>query len=245
MCFHVSKIKTPKELENRFGVTLAKEEIRETFEGPDFHLNGFAHPQLLIIPQEEPSVLINATWGIVPANTQTQRLSEYYKNALKFGGGLNAQSEKLFDHFIYKYSAKTRRCLIPVDGFFEPHEFNNRKYPYYIRRTDEQSFALAGLYTVLKDQLTFTILTRSASPYFEAIHNVKKRQPVLLSKDLEPSWLKDTLKENEIEEMLQNQYPIGELENFPVNRDLFNPRINSNQREFTQPFNYPELARLF
>lgn len=245
MCFHVSKIKTPKELENRFGVTLSKEDLRETFESPDFHLNGFAHPQLLIIPQEEPSVLINATWGIVPANTQPEKLSEYYKNALKFGGGLNAQSEKLFDHFIYKYSANTRRCLIPVDGFFEPHEYNKKKYPYYIKRTDEQSFALAGLYTVLQDQLTFTILTKIANPYFSEIHNIKKRKPVLLNKNLEQTWLKDNLTEKEIVEMLQNQYSTQELENYPVNKDLFNPRINSNQVEFTKPFPYPELATLF
>src|SRR5690606_26112181 len=131
-----------------------------------YHINGFAHPNMLIIPQEGSDVLAVGRWGIVPSNTKPELVDVYYKESVRFGGGLNAQSEKLFNHFLYKHSAFTRRCIIPVTGFFEPHEYMGKKYPYYINRQDKEAFALAGVYTIIEDLVTFSILTKEASPLF-------------------------------------------------------------------------------
>lgn len=81
------------------------------------HANGFAHPLMWIIPQEEPETFTPALWGIMPSNILGADHKTYYKEAVKYGAGLNAQSEKLFDHFLYKHSAFRRRCVIPVNGF--------------------------------------------------------------------------------------------------------------------------------
>jgi putative SOS response-associated peptidase YedK len=62
----------------------------------------------------------------VPSNKKSQEIKEYYKEAIKYGGGLNAQSEKLFQNYLYRESVMTRRCIIPVTGFFEPHEHNKK-----------------------------------------------------------------------------------------------------------------------
>src|SRR5690606_21414625 len=101
MCFHTSQTKKVVELENRYNVSLTDDDARDAYDIPRYHLNGFAHPDMLIIPQEEPSVLAPALWGIVPNNKKPEQLGAYYKEAVKYGGGLNAQSEKLFEHFIY------------------------------------------------------------------------------------------------------------------------------------------------
>ncbi len=127
MCFHTSQTKKVVELENRFNVNLYDDEARDAYDIPSYHLNGFAHPDMLVIPQEEPSVLTVGRWGIAPSKTQPENLSNYYKEAVRYGGGLNAQSEKLFNHFIYKHSALTKRCIIPVTGFYEPHEYKKKK----------------------------------------------------------------------------------------------------------------------
>ncbi|WP_322962747.1 hypothetical protein [Psychroflexus curvus] len=50
---------------------------------------------MLIIPQEKPSVLAAATWGIATESKKVGGLKDYYKEAAKFGGGINARSEKL------------------------------------------------------------------------------------------------------------------------------------------------------
>jgi len=228
MCFHTSQTKKVVELENRFKVTLHDDELREAYNNPFYHLNGFTHPNMLIILQEEPSVLVPGKWGIVPQNKTPDQVEAYYKEAVRYGGGLNAQSEKLFDYFIYKHAAKSSRCLIPVTGFFEPHEHKSKKYPVYISRKDKEAFTLAGIYTLIGGIPTFSILTKSASPLFEKIHNKKKRQPILINPNNEQDWLQDNLKNDQIQELINLQYPEQELNPYTVTKDLFSPKINSD-----------------
>ena len=242
MCYHISQTKIARQIEHQYDVSLHDEKLREFFNRPAFHLNGFSHPNMLIIPQEETSVLKAAHWGIAPSKTQSDKLIDYYKQSIRFGGGLNAQSEKLFDHFIYKYSALSRRCLIPVTGFFEPHEHNKKKYPYYIHRANNESFTLAGIYTVLDEIVTFAVLTKEASPLFASIHNLRKRQPVILHKSFEQEWLKDSLSENQVKELIIATFPDNELEAYTVSKDLFNPRIDSDTPDILDKVTYLELT---
>lgn len=242
MCFHTSQTKKSIELEQRFNVTVHTPEVGKLFDRPAYHLNGFAHPTMGIIPQEEPAVLVAAKWGIVPQNKKREDLEAYYKEAVKYGGGLNAQSEKLFDHFIYKQSAHSRRCLIPVTGFFEPHEAKGKKYPFYISRKDNEAFALAGIYTLVEGIPTFTILTKAASPLFEKIHNNKKRQPVLLPQALEQKWLQDNLSEKDIQNLMNTSYPEDELNPHTVSKDLFSPKINSNNKNTLEKVIYENVT---
>lgn len=228
MCFHTSQTKKVKELENRYDATITKDDAREVYDIPRYHLNGFAHPDMLIIPQEGSSVLAPALWGIVPNNKKQEQIRDYYKEAVRYGGGLNAQSEKLFDHFIYKHSALTRRCIVPVTGFFEPHEYKSKKYPFHIKHKDNDVLSLAGLYTIIDSVVTFTILTKKASPLFAKIHNKKNRQPIILNSDFEQDWLKEDLNENGIKELINLNYNEDLLSAFTVSRDLFSPTINSD-----------------
>lgn len=242
MCFHTSQTKKVKKLENTFKVNLTNPELRETFDVPRYHLNGFAHPKMLIIPQEEPSVITPGLWGIIPNNKKETQITEYYKQAVRYGGGLNAQSEKLFDHFIYKHAAFSKRCIIPVTGFFEPHEYKSKKYPFHIKRKDDEVLALAGIYTSIQEVLTFTILTKPASPLFAKIHNKKNRQPILLTNNTQQNWLEDNLTQNQIQEIINNQYPEQELSTYTVSKDLFSPKINSNTPTIIEEVNYEGIT---
>lgn len=228
MCFHTSQTKKVVELENRYNVSLTIDDARDVYDIPRYHMNGFAHPDMLIIPQEEPTVLAPALWGIVPGNKKPEQISAYYKEAVRYGGGLNAQSEKLFEHFIYKHSALTRRCIIPVTGFYEPHEYKSKKYPFHIKHKDNDVLSLAGLYTIIDEVTTFTILTKNASPLFAKIHNKKNRQPVLLQKEFEQDWLRDDLNENGIQELINLNFKEENLEAYTVSKDLFSPKVNSD-----------------
>lgn len=242
MCFHTSQTRRIVQLEKRYDATLTKPDAREVYDIPRYHLNGFSHPDMLIIPQEEPSVLAPALWGIVPSNKKPEHIRHYYKEAIKYGGGLNAQSEKLFDHFIYKHSALIRRCIIPVTGFFEPHDFKGQKYPFHIKRKDNNVLSLAGVYTILGNVVTFTILTKKASPLFAKIHNKKNRQPVILKCDFEQDWLKDDLHAGGIQELINLEYDEDELSAYTVTRDLFKPSINTNVETIIDEVKYEELV---
>ena len=241
MCYQTRQIRTVKDLELRFNVGLINESYRTGFDQPAFHLNGFAHPNMLVIPQDKPSALVPGVWGIVPDNKQSDQVRDYYKEAIRYGSGLNARSEKLFQHYVYREVALTQRCLIPVTGFFEPHTHLKKKYPYYIHRQDDSSFALAGIYTVIDTYITFTILTKAATPLFERIHNLKKRQPVLVPRDVESSWLDPELSRSEIEDIIHITYPEKELETYTISKDLYNPKVDSNVDSIVNKVNYPEL----
>ncbi len=245
MCYHTKHTKRVPQTELRFEVF--RENERFEIDDDDFyynHANGYIHPELLIIPQEKPTVLHPAIWGIMPTKVKGIEQNAYYKKAVKFGGGLNAQSEKMFDHFIYKHSAMIRRCLVPMDGFYEPHTAPNKvKIPFLFKRKDEGQFAVAGIYNISIDGfVSVALLTKPASPLFANIHNSKKRQPVLLRPEFEKEWLRDGLSEKQLKSLINISYPEDELETYPVSRDLFHPNIDSDRLDITMRIDYPELG---
>lgn len=245
MCYQTRQIRTVKDLELRFNVGLINEAYRSGFDLPAFHLNGFAHPNMLVIPQDKPTALVPGVWGIVPSNKQPDEIKDYYKESVRYGSGLNARSEKLFQNYMYREVVLSQRCLIPVTGFFEPHTHLKKKYPYYIHRYDDEPFTLAGIYTIIGTYITFTILTKAATPLFSRIHNVKKRQPVLISKEFETSWLNPELARSEIEDILQVTYPEEALETYTISKDLYKPKTDSNVKSITDKVQYSELNELF
>jgi putative SOS response-associated peptidase YedK len=241
MCFHTSTIHKTKKLEEHFKVKVSDSNLRSIFDKPNYHLNGFAHPNMLVIPQEKAEVIAPGVWGIVPSNKSSSQIKEYYKEAVKYGGGLNARSEKLFSHFIYRESVMKKRCIIPVSGFFEPHDYNKKKYPFYIQHVNKEPLALAGLYSVIDTYITFTILTKEASPLFAKIHNLKKRQPVILDETSTKSWLSSDLKEKEVRDLILEDYSESKLETYSVSKDLFSPKIDSNIEAIINKHVYSEL----
>lgn len=241
MCYQTRQIRTVKDLELRYDVTLSNPSYGSLFDKPAYHLNGFSHPNMLVIPQQKPEVLAPGIWGIVPSNKKPEEIKPYYKESVRYGSGLNAQSEKLFQHFIYKHSALTQRCIIPVTGFYEPHTVDKKKYPVLIHKNDDGIFSLAGIYTLVGKYITFTILTRKASPFFERIHNIKKRQPVLISEANEKLWLDDSLKKNDILEIVSREFDDKQLEAYTISKDLYRPQVDSNHDTIAEPKTYSKL----
>lgn len=241
MCAHTSQIQKVKKLEEQYKVKLSDESKRELFDQPSYHIIGFTHAQMLIIPQEKPSVLAAATWGIAPENKKVEELKDYYKEARKFGGGINARAEKAFDHFLYKQSIYTKRCVIPVSAFFEPHDHKGNKYPFVFKPKDKDFISLAGIYTRMENKVTFAILTKDASPLFAKIHNKKNRQPVMLSAEQEKDWLSNDLNQDEIEAFINQDYDESQLDFHPVSKDLFHPKVNSDVEGILEKVEYEEL----
>ena len=241
MCAHTSQIQKVDQFEEHYQVKLSDENQREKFDQPSYHIIGFTHAQLLIIPQEKPNVLAAATWGIAPESQKVEELKSYYKEARKFGGGINARAEKVFDHFLYKQSIFLKRCIIPVSAFFEPHDHNGNKYPFVFKPLDKPFLSLAGIYTRIENKVTFAILTQEASPLFAKIHNKKNRQPVILNNEQMNLWLSKHLDQNEIKKLLNSHYDEDLLNYHPVSSDLFSPKINSDVKEIIDKVDYQGL----
>ena len=241
MCAHTSQISKVEQLEEVYKVNLSDESQRDKFDQPHYHIIGFTHSQMLIIPQEKPSVLAAATWGIAPEDKKVNELKDYYKEAAKFGGGINARSEKVFNHFLYKQSIYKKRCIIPISAFFEPHDHDGNKYPFVFKPKDKDFLSLAGIYTRIENKVTFAILTQEASSLFAKIHNKKNRQPVIFDDKQVSQWLDNDLDKKEIEDLLKTKYDEDQLDYYPVSTDLFSPKVNSDVEEILDKVEYEEL----
>ena len=185
-----------------------------------YYNNGFAHNDSLIITEESPNQLSLAKWGLVPLYKSKTDLGEYYKETVRYGSGLNARSEKLFSSANYR---DFKKCIVPVKGFFEPHTAkNNFKIPFYFKRKDDNPISLAGIYTIMNDgTITYSILTKAATPLFAKIHNKKSRRPVILQEQDIEVWLDPTLNENQINEVIEDDLVDAELETWPVSKDIY------------------------
>ena len=69
----------------------------------------------------------------------------------------------------FKYAVEKRRCLVPMDGYYEWKKEGAKKTPYRIVVTDQEIFCAAGLWENWKSpdgQLiqSFTVLTQPAKP---------------------------------------------------------------------------------
>jgi putative SOS response-associated peptidase YedK len=247
MCYGVRVVKKAKELEQYYKIEAIYGDLEQGTELAYNYANGFAHPNMWIIPQEKSKNLIPVMWGLIPAYEMGANAKEYYQKTIAYGSGLNARSEKLFESNNYKNSALTRRCIIPVDGFYEPHtaKKNNKdfKIPFYFHRKDKNPVHLAGIYAITKDKMvTFSILTKEATPLFAKIHNKKSRRPVILKDDDLAIWLDSALNENDISSIIQNDLSDDFLKAYPISKDLYKRNSEAVSANIIQPFHYDELA---
>jgi putative SOS response-associated peptidase YedK len=130
-------------------------------------------------------------WGLIPAWT---------KEPVSGPPMINARAETLAEKPTFRTAFRTRRCLIPADGFYEwqkpPGGGRGKKQPYYIHRPDHAPFAFAGLWeswnskpTPDQPPLTIescTIVTTAANKALSDLHD---RMPVILAPGDYLAWL--------------------------------------------------------
>ena len=107
------------------------------------------------------------------------------------GGGssrplFNARSETLTERPAFRAAFAQRRCLVPINGFYEWRGDENARTPLWIHRADERPFALAGFYNSGSGEPAACVITCAPNSLMEPIHN---RMPVMLNADEYNVWL--------------------------------------------------------
>ena len=97
----------------------------------------------------------------------------------------NARSETLTERPAFRAAFANRRCLVPINGFYEWRNENGVRTPMWIHRADERPFALAGIYNAGPDEAA-CVITCAPNSLMEPIHH---RMPVVLSDDEYAAWL--------------------------------------------------------
>ena len=127
-------------------------------------------------------------WGFVPS----------WAKDLSVGNRMiNARAETVATKGAFKSSLAKRRCILPVDGFYEWKKIPGQKtkQPYFIHRPDGEPFAFGGLWTQWHgpdksgDEITVrstTIITGEPNEKMSEIHD---RMPLILPAGAWDDWL--------------------------------------------------------
>jgi len=241
MCFTVNVNLIKEELENRYGATLIDPDKYR----PSYYYHAFGIPSLPAICSGEPSKIQLLKWGLIPAWTKgiDQANIIRYKT-------FNARSESIETKKSFSSSFRSKRCLIPVKGFFEWQHIGNEKIPWYIYHSENEIISLAGIYDDWVENntgevlTTFSIVTTDANDLMANIHNSGKRMPVVLSKSSETLW---------IDLSISQEAALGLLTPCPsdiLKAHTISPLINSrssdrNTPDVIKPFNYQSGNLLF
>ncbi len=204
-------------------------------------VSGFAHPRLITYTNEalfNPQLSI---WGLIPSWVKDEKQAKDMWNKT-----LNARSETIFEKPSFRESAKNKRCIIPLGGFFEHHHYNKKKYPFFIHPTDDEPLNVAGLWNSWVNKQTgevfhtCSIVTTSANELMAKIHNGAKesRMPAILEAGAEDEWLSENSKEK-LQELLK-PFPEEYLEAHTV-KPLSGKNSPGNVPEACEHFEYEEL----
>ena len=138
---------------------------------------------------------------------------------------INARCETVHERPSFRSAFRERRCVIPVNGWFEWKPEANGKQPYWLRPEGSELFSLAGIWEPGSGTPgsigTFVILTMTAAP---AIAHIHPRQPLILDADATAAWLQPGPREVDLvtkgKEACESSYerwPVSALVNSPRN----------------------------
>ncbi len=120
-------------------------------------------------------------WGFVPYWAKDERSVSRL---------INARSETVHQKPSFRVAFRSRRCLVPADGWFEWKRAGGVKQPYFLGLAGQSPLSFAALWErwqkggeVLE---SFTIITTRASPGLAHIHH---RQPAIIDPNQFDEWL--------------------------------------------------------
>lgn len=185
--------------------------------GPRFNVAP-TDDALVVVQREDRRAITAYRWGLIP----------HWADAAKVGSRMfNARAETLTSSPAFREAFRRKRCLVPVDGFYEWHREGTRRQPFAIARDDGRPLALAGLWAGWRDPAadrvvrTFTIVTSRPNDQMAGLHD---RMPVIVPESSWAAWLDPSLEDPaELHGLFEPSDEIG-LRIWPVSTLVNNVR---------------------
>jgi len=154
-------------------------------------------------------------WGLVPNWAESPAMGSRL---------INARSETVAVKPSFRSAFRRRRCIIPVDGFYEWVQVPERKkkQPVYISARDGKPLAFAGIWETWrsKDESTASGELRSCSiitgPPNDLIAPLHDRMPMILPRNDWSTWLDPTMDQLDVLQSLLKPAPETWLQWWPV-----------------------------
>jgi putative SOS response-associated peptidase YedK len=179
-------------------------------------------------PKEHQRSLEVMRWGLVP----------FWAKDIKVGfANINAKAEGIENKPAFREAFRQRRCLVPVDNFYEWKKVaGGKKQPYAIGLKGGGLMALAGLWESWHSKLSgervrsFAIITTEPNKLCAQLHN---RMPVVLAPEAWPQWLgEEPADEGQLKSLLA-PYPSGGMICWPVSQRVGS--VKNNDPSLVEP----------
>jgi putative SOS response-associated peptidase YedK len=171
-------------------------------------------------------------WGLIPSWAKDRKIASRM---------INARAETLTEKPAFRSLFAKKRCLVPMDGFYEwrpgaPDGPLNAKgaplkQPLFIHRRDGEPLAVAALWSAWKDPddpegrflHSTTLITTAANDTMRPVHD---RMPAVLLADHWAQWLDPANQDTAALAGLLGGGPADLLAMHPVSTDVNNVRNN-------------------
>lgn len=189
MCGRFVSTSSAAEIAELFGAMVAAVDVPPNFNlAPTTNVYG-------VVQRDDDRYVENFSWGLVPS---------WAKDRSRAASLINARRETITEKPSFRSLVNSRRCVIPLDGYFEWMAVAKSedpgakiiKQPFYFTPIGGQIFAAAGLWTTWKEPgsapnapelHTCVLITTDANEKVAKVHN---RMPVLLDEVGVGAWLK-------------------------------------------------------
>jgi len=167
-----------------------------------------------------------ARWSLVP----------FWAKDIKVGfANINARGEDVDRKPAFREAYQRRRCLVPVDSYYEWAKTPTGKQPFAIALADHGIMALAGLWENWRSPSgervrSFTIITCPPNALCAELHN---RMPVILAPEAWPVWLGEKPAEPPTLQALLAPYPAEGMTCWPVSVRVGN--VKNNDASLVEP----------
>ena len=185
-------------------------------------------------PKEPVRQLSLMRWGLIPS---------WAKDSSVAASMINARAETASTKPAFRDAMKSRRCLIPADGFYEWSRTGKTKQPYCFEINEGQLFAFAGLWEGWKDPSgqwvkSCSILTTTPNAVASAVHD---RMPVIIDPDTYDLWLDPGMKGVSAASDLLKPYDARLMRCYPVSTRV--NQVANDDDECTKPLELVEAQR--
>jgi putative SOS response-associated peptidase YedK len=181
MCGRFTQQRPASELAEIFAAEPLADEL-----GPRYNVAP-TDEAFVVVQREERRAITAYRWGLLPHWADSAKIASRT---------FNARAETLAAAPAFRDSLRRKRCLVPVDSFYEWRREGSARQPFAIARVDSRPLVLAGLWSGWRDpstdtvRRTFTIVTTTPNETMASIHN---RMPVVLDDEAWDVWLDPAL----------------------------------------------------
>lgn len=181
VCGRMTSVTSSEDLADAFDAVMG---ARASAAAPSFNVAPTQLVRVVVTDADEQRTLTALRWGLVPY---------FARDTLGAARLINARSEEAHTKPSFRDAFARRRCLVPMDGFYEWEKLPGRAtQPWYFHA--DRPLGVAGLWERWKDPndpaapalVTFTVLTAAAPEDMASVHD---RTPVVLQPSLWSTWL--------------------------------------------------------